>query len=165
MQTQNPKTRTNATQQKMSSDGLNCCPIDQSDRECVDLSYDDSHCGKLHQCCGGIHDAGLQRQCNQRVRECRKLGNAWDAARPLRPMDVATLYTDVPGYSTQGQLVTENFSGSLGGLRWQCVLRSAVMGILLGLIIKSVVKTDISMERIVCISVAASLLRCMSAAL
>lgn len=149
----------------MSSPGPGCCVIDQSDRSCVDLSHDDSGCAKLHKCCGGIHDSGLQRQCNDRVRECRKLGNAWDPIRPLRPMDVQTMYTDAPGYSTQGQLVLENFGGSFRGLSLECILKSSIFGLIIGVILKCVLKTDISMERIVCISIAASVLRCMSAAL
>ena len=108
-----------------------CCAIDQSDKNCVDLAYDDSHCAKLYKCCGGIHDAGLQAKCLSRVRECRKLGNAWDAIRPLKPMDVNVMFTDRPGYTTQG--VLEKFNGSFNGLTVKCILSSAAFALIIGL--------------------------------
>ena len=140
-----------------------CCAIDQSDKYCVDLNYDDSGCNKLYECCGGIHDSGLQAKCLSRVRECRKLGNSWDAIRPLKPMDVNIMYTDRPGYTTQG--VLEKFSGSFNGLTLNCVLTSALFALLIGVLVRFFLKTEISTEKIVCIAIVASLIRCMVAAL
>lgn len=136
-----------------------CCAIDQSDKNCVDLAYDDSGCKKLYECCGGIHDAGLQAKCLSRVRECRKLGNAWDAIRPLKPMDVNTMFTDRPGYTTQG--ILETFSGSFNGLTLGCVLSSTAFAFIIGVLVKFFLKTEISTEKIICIAVVASLIRCM----
>ena len=137
-----------------------CCVIDQSHHKCVDLAYDDSHCSKLYECCGGIHDAGLHAKCMSRVRECRKLGNAWDPIRPLRPMDAHAMYTDVPGYNTQGKLVMENFGG-FGGLTLKCVMKSSMCGLLVALLIKYVFKTKLSTERIVGVSLLAAVVQCM----
>jgi hypothetical protein len=135
-----------------------CCVIDQSHNKCVKLDYDDSRCAKLYECCGGIHDAGLQAKCMSRVRECRKLGNAWDPIRRLKPMDAHAMYVDTPGYTTQG--VLENF-GSFQGLTLKCVLKSAVCGLLMAMLIKHLFKTKISTERIVGVSVLAAVVQCM----
>ena len=137
----------------------NCCVVDQSHHKCVDLAYDDSGCGKLHECCAGIHDAGLHAKCLSRVRECRKLGNAWDPIRRLKPMNSYPLYTDAPGYTTQGHLVLENFQGE--GLTVTCIAKSMVCGLFVGLLIKYLFKTEISSQRIVAVSVIAALLQCM----
>lgn len=137
-----------------------CCVIDQSHQKCVDLSYDDQHCAKLYECCGGIHDSGLHAQCMSRVRECRKLGNAWDPIRRLKPMDAHAMYTDVPGYTTQGALLTENF-GSFGGLNLQCIIKSSLCGLLVALLIKYVFKTKLSTQRIIGVSVLAAVVQCM----
>lgn len=138
-----------------------CCVIDQSHHKCVDLSYDDSGCAKLYECCAGIHDAGLHAKCMSRVRECRKLGNAWDPIRRLKPMNAHAMFTDAPGYTTQGALVMENFNGSFGGLTLQCVTKSAVCGLLVALMIKYLFKTPLSTERIIGVSVLAAVVQCM----
>ncbi len=137
-----------------------CCAIDQSDKKCVDLAYDDSKCGKLYQCCGAMHDAGLQAKCLSRVRECRKLGNAWDAIRPLKPMmNADIMFNDRPGYSTQG--VLEKFSGSFQGLTLNCVLSSATFAFVVGILVKFFLKTEISTQKIFAIALLAALIRCM----
>jgi len=136
----------------------NCCVIDQSHQSCVDISYDDQHCAKLYECCSGMHDAGLQAKCLSRVRECRRLGNAWDPIRPLKPMNAHAMFTDFPGYNTQGNLM-ENFGGA--GLTLNCVLKSSFCSLLIGILIKYVFKTKLSTERIIGISVLAGVVQCM----
>ena len=135
-----------------------CCVIDQSHHKCVDLAYDDNHCAKLYECCAGMHDAGLQAKCLSRVRDCRKLGNAWDPIRPLKPMNAHAMFTEYPGYTTQGALL-EGFGG--GGLSLRCVLKSSVCGLLIALLIKYVFKTKLSTQRIVGVSVLAAVVQCM----
>ncbi len=137
-----------------------CCAIDQSDRKCVDLSYDDSQCAKLYECCGGMHDAGLQAKCLSRVRECRKLGNAWDAIRPLKPMNATTMFTEKPGYTTQGELM-ERFAGSFNGLSLGCIFRTTVFFAVIGIIFKIILKTEATYQRIFLLSFLAGLIRCM----
>ena len=119
-----------------------CCVIDQSHHKCVDMSYDDQHCAKLYECCAGMHDAGLQAKCMSRVRDCRKLGNAFDPIRRLKPMDAHALYVEGPAYDTQGKLVLENFGGSFSGLTVKCVAKSAVCGLLVAMLIKHLFKTS-----------------------
>jgi hypothetical protein len=131
-----------------------------SNRECIDISYDDAHCTKLAECCAGINDPGLQRQCLWKVRKCRKMGNAWDAAAPLRPLDTRYLYTDAPGYTTQGQLVLKEGFG-FGGLTVDCVVKGMACGLLVALLIKYLLKTDISIERIIGVSILGGLIQCM----
>lgn len=140
-----------------------CCVIDQSHHKCVDLAYDDDHCSKLHECCSGIHDAGLQAKCLSRVRECRKLGNAWDAIRPLKPMDAHSMFVDAPGYTTQGMLV-EGF-GSFTGLSLKCILKNAGCGLLVALLLKYFMKTKVSTKRIIGVSILAAVIQCMIGAL
>lgn len=137
-----------------------CCVIDQSHHNCVDLAYDDSGCAKLYECCAGIHDAGLQAKCLSRVRECRKLGNAWDPIRRLKPMDAHAMFTEAPGYTTQGALVLENF-GSFRGLTVKCIMKSAVCGLLVAVLIKYLFKTNLSTQRIIGVSVLAAVVQCM----
>lgn len=136
------------------------CGLDQSHHQCVDLSYDDAGCAKLYECCAGMHDAGLQAKCMSRVRECRKLGNAWDPIRRLKPMDAHAMYVDAPGYTTQGALRLENFDGS-SGLTLECVMKSAVCSLLMAMLIKYLFKTDISNKRIIAVSVFAGVVQCM----
>lgn len=142
------------------SEDSSCCAIDQSHKKCVDLSYDDSHCAKLAECCVGVHDPGLHRKCISRVRECRKLGNAFDPMRKMKPMDTRWLFTDKPGYTTQGQLVLENFGG-MGGLSIKCVAKSVVVTLIVAYLLKMILKTNISNERVVGIAVLAALVHCM----
>lgn len=138
-----------------------CCAIDQSDRKCVSLPNEDSSkCEKLYECCGAIHDAGLQAQCLSRVRDCRKLGNAWDAIGPLRPLNATTMFTDRPGYTTQGQL-KEAFEGSFRGLSVGCIMKTTIFFAAIGFIFKIVLKTEIPYQRIVLLSFVAGLIRCM----
>ena len=139
---------------------MSCCAIDQSNKKCVDISYDDSKCDKLYECCGGIHDAGLQEQCLQRVRKCRKLGNAWDALGPLKPLKATTMFTGKPGYTTQGELL-EAFQGSFKGLTVGCILRSSILFLIIGMIFKIILKTSLSYNRIIIVSLIAGLIRCM----
>lgn len=138
-----------------------CCAIDQSDRNCVDLSYDDKNCGKLYECCGAMHDPGLQAKCLSRVRECRKLGNAWDAIRPLKPMNATTMFTERPGYTTQGQLLERFAGGSFSGLSIKCIAKTTIFFAVIGFIFKLVLKTDVPAERILLLSLIAGLIRCM----
>jgi len=103
----------------------------------------------------------LHAKCMSRVRECRKLGNAWDPIRRLKPMDAHAFYTDSPGYTTQGKLVLENFGGSFSGLTLECVAKSAVYSFLLAILVKKFFKTKMSTERIIGVSVLAAVVQCM----
>lgn len=139
-----------------------CCALDQSDKNCVNLAYDDKKCEKLYECCGAMHDAGLQAKCLSRVRECRKLGNAWDPIRALKPMNATTMFTDLPGYTTQGQL-KENFSGSFAGLQLRCIIKNSVVFAMIGFIFKIILKrSEIGYDRILVLSLLAGLIRCMA---
>lgn len=139
---------------------MSCCPIDQSDNACYDISRDTSKCAKLAECCVGIHDSGLQRQCLERVRECQQLGNAFDPIAPLKPLDAKFMFTDRPGYTTQGDLVLERF-GSFAGLSFECILKGMFCGLLVALLIKYLLKTDLSWSRIIGVSLLASVIQCM----
>jgi len=143
----------------MADSNDSCCVIDQSNHKCVNLEYDDSGCAKLYECCAGIHDSGLHAKCMSRVRECRKLGNAYDPIRKMKPMDAHAMFVDTPGYTTQGAL--ETFSGSFQGLNFKCVSKSALCGLMIAFLIKFVFKTKISTERIIGVSVLAAVVQCM----
>jgi hypothetical protein len=140
---------------------MSCCGIDQS--KCTQVPRNDSaECAKLAECTIGIHDHGLQRQALERVRECRQMGNAWDPIGPLTPLNVKYLYTDAPGYTTQGEVV-EGFG--FGTLSIECVVRTGFYAMLIALLIKYLLKKDISFERILVISAVAGLISCMAKSL
>jgi hypothetical protein len=163
-QHQDTQKKKNMGGMKSQAQAESCCVIDQSQHKCVDLAYDDQHCAKLAECCVGMHDAGLQNQCLSRVRECRKLGNAFDPIRPLKPMDTRWLFNDAPGYTTQGQLVLENF-GVGGALSFRCVVKSMFCALFIGVLVRYFFKTQISTEQLVGISALAGVVRCMLTAM
>jgi hypothetical protein len=107
-----------------------------------------------------MHDAGLQRQCLQRVRECQQLGNAWDPIGPLKPLNAKFMFTDRPGYTTQGDLVVEQF-GSFAGLSFECIMKGMFCGLLVAVLIKVLFKTDLSWERIIGVSLLGAVIQCM----
>ena len=139
---------------------MSCCAIDQSDNMCSDVkpTQNDPACAKLANCCAGISDHGLQRQCHERVRECRKLGNAWDPIAPLRPLPTKYLVTDRPGYTTQGELV-EGFG--FAGLSLECITKGMFCALLVALLLKYLFKTEITLERIIGVSLLAAVIQCM----
>jgi hypothetical protein len=93
------------------------------------------------------------------VRECRKLGNAWDPIGPLKPLPAHYAY-DVPGYTTQGHLV-EGFGGSFAGLSFECLVKGMMCALLVALLIKYLFKTELSIERIIGVSALAAVIQCM----
>lgn len=141
-----------------------CCGTDQSHNECVMVNNDGQNCEKLLKCCVGIHDAGLQRQCLDKVRECRKLGNAWDPIGPLKPLDAVFHYPVAPSYSTQGELALENF-GSFDGLNVECITKGFMCGLLVALLIKYLFKTNLDFSRIIGVSLLGAFIQCMLKAL
>lgn len=137
-----------------------CCVTDQSSHKCVDLSYDDSHCATLSECCVGETEAGPQNKCLSQVRKCRKLGNAWDPIRSLKPLPGPYLYNEAPGYTTQGGLVLENF-GSGKSLSLGCIMKSTMWSLAFGLIIRLLFRSELSMKRAVCLSLIGGVIHCM----
>lgn len=135
------------------------CNLSQTNNKCVDIVRNDDNCVKLAECCVGIHDHALQRKCHQRVRECRGLGNAFDPIRALRPLSTKYLYPDGPGFTTQGELV-EGF-GSFGGLTLDCIMRGMFCALLVSFLIKYMFSTELSIDRILCVAVLASVIQCM----
>ena len=89
-----------------------CCVVDHNRKKCVDIGFDDSGCSKLANCCVGLHGSGAQNKCLSRLRECRKLGNAWDPIGPMKPLPMDFIYNELPGYTTTGSLV-EGFHGGM----------------------------------------------------
>lgn len=141
---------------------MSCCALDMSENRCVAApEVNEDKCAKLFECCSGMHDAGLQAQCLSKVRECRKLGNVWDIARPLRPMNAHSIFTSRPGYTTQGNLLEKFAGGSFSGLTFECIAKTTLFFAIIGCIFKTVLKTDVKYERILLLSVAAALIRCM----
>ena len=75
-------------------------------------------------------------------------------------MNAHAMFTEAPGYTTQGAMVMENF-GSFQGLTVNCVAKSAVCGLLVAFLIKYLFKTKLSTQRIVGVSVLAAVVQCM----
>lgn len=130
---------------------------------CVDLSYDDSGCAKLNQCCVGIHNFGDHQKCTSTVRRCRKLGNGWDAPRSLTPLPGEYFYTDAPGYTTTGQFI-ENFDGAIGKLtslfNLQCILKNVAFGVILTMFLFTYSGRELNYREIFMISAVASVVKC-----
>lgn len=147
----------------MSSEG--CCVIDHKRKKCVDIDYDDSHCANLAKCCVGIHNYGQHNKCLAKVRECRKLGNAWDPIGPMRPLPLEYIYTETPGYATTGALVEGFDGGMLNDLLDQifdvnCVMKNAVCSFVIALVAKAVFEQKITTTRLLVLTIAISIVKC-----
>lgn len=132
------------------------CFEDPSHQHCVDLGYDDNKCGALYERCACINDPYWHGKCMAQLRGCRRLGNAWDAIRPLRPMDAHAFGTDRPGYDTQG-LLREGF-GSATDV--QCFVRNAGCSLLVGLLYRWLLGTKVGTKRLVVYALLASAIQC-----
>lgn len=148
-----------------------CCVVDQKRKKCVDIDFDDSHCAEIAKCCVGIHNFGEHKRCMDRLRECRKLGNAWDPIAPLRPLPVEFLYTERPGYSTTGVLV-ENFNAAsmldqffAALFDVECLVKNSVCSLVIALVAKAVLEQKISTTRLVVLTLAITLVKCCAAKL
>lgn len=126
-------------------------------KPCTDLSYDDSHCAGLNQCCVGVHDFGAHKRCTSAVRKCRKLGNQWDAARRLTPLAGEYLYTDAPGYTTTGHL-KEGFIGDL--LNLQCMTNNAVFALLMIVFLFMYKGHTLDMQEILVLTAVTTFIKC-----
>lgn len=142
-----------------------CCVVDHKRKKCVDIDFDDSHCVCQAKSCVGIHNFGMHNKCTSAVRECRKLGNAWDPIAPLRPLPFDYLYTQAPGYSTTGNFV-EHFDG--GGavdflnelLDFKCVVKNFACSLVIALVAKSVLGTKVSVTQLALLTFTISLVKC-----
>jgi hypothetical protein len=77
-------------------------------------------------------------------------------------MNATTMFVDLPGYTTQGQL-KENFGGSFSGLSLICIIKNSLVFAIIGIIFKVVLKRDeIKYDRILLLSIMAGLIRCMA---
>ena len=145
--------------QENPTQGEGCCVLDRRRKDCVNLSKNDAHCGKLAKCCVGISSAGLQRRCLNAVRKCRGLGNNWDPIAPLRPLDVDFIYNETPGYTTQGKLVLENFGG-FGGLNLKCIIKNGLCGLVVAYVINLVSKGSLKQSEIIALAITSALIKC-----
>lgn len=135
-----------------------------SPSQCIDIAYDDAHCAPGNKCCVGVHDHGLQRQCLNQVRACRKLGNVWDPPRPLHPLPGEYLYTAAPGYATTGAYV-EHFGNWGAMFNTECILKNALFGFLFTVFLFVYSGRDLDVQEIAGISIVASVLKCVLATL
>jgi len=142
-----------------------CCVADHKRKKCVDIGFDDSHCENLAKCCVGIHNFGKHNKCLSAVRECRKLGNAWDPIAPLHPLPFDYLYTQAPGYATTGNFV-ENFNG--GGLTdffnelfdVPCIVKNASCSLVIALVAKAIIGSKITVSQLVVLTLVIALVKC-----
>jgi hypothetical protein len=127
---------------------------------CLDLQNPlDPTCADMNKCCVGVHDFGPHQMCTKAVRNCRKLGNAWDAPRPLQPLPGEYLYTEKPGYTTTGQLL-EGF-GNLGGLSIDCLVRNLIYTGLITAFLFYLTGRPMNYQEIALIAGVASVLKCL----
>lgn len=150
--------------------GEGCCVADHKRKSCVDIDFDDSKCVDMAKCCVGIHNAGLHNKCMAKVRECRKLGNAWDPIGPMRPLPMEYIYTEKPGYATTGALVEGFDGGMISDLLNQlfdvnCVLKNALCSFIIALVAKAVLEQNVTMTRLLVLTLAISVVKCCAAKL
>lgn len=146
--------------------GKGCCVIDQKRKKCVDIGFDDSHCVDLAKCCVGIHNFGLHNKCLSKVRECRKLGNALDPIGPLKPLPMEYIYTETPGYSTTGSLVEGFDGGVLGDLfDINCIMKNAMCSFIIALVAKAVFEQNVTVTRLLVLTIVISVIKCCAARL
>lgn len=141
------------------------CVIDNRNKKCVDLSFDDSHCADIAKCCVGLHDAGEHNKCIGAVRKCRKLGNGFDPIAPLKPLPFDYLYTQAPGYATTGNYVEHFNGGAIGDLLNQlfdtkCVIKNAACSLIVALVAKSILGTKVTLIRLITLTLVIALVKC-----
>lgn len=142
-----------------------CCVVDHKRKKCVDIGFDDSGCTDLAKCCVGVHNFGLHNKCTSAVRECRKLGNAWDPIAPLQPLPFDYMYTQSPGYATTGNFV-EHFSGGplvdfLNEMfDLKCVVKNFSCSLVIALVAKSILGTKVTITQLVFLTFVIALVKC-----
>ena len=143
---------------------MSCCTVDHKRKKCVDVGRDDSGCVDLAKCCVGIHNIGKHNKCLSKVRECRKLGNAWDPIGPLKPMPFEYIYTDTPGYSTTGSLV-EGFDGSMFDdlVDIDCIAKNFACSLIIALAAKAVFGKGVTISQILILTLVISIIKCCAA--
>lgn len=139
----------------------NCCAVDHTRKKCVDIGFDDSSCGCISETCVGVHNQGLHGKCTSAVRSCRKLGNSWDPIAPLHPLAGEYIYTQTPGYATTGNFV-EHFDGGILDELFdvQCVVKNAACSLVIALVAKAILGTNVGVQQIVLLTLAISLVKC-----
>lgn len=142
-----------------------CCVMDNKRKKCVDIDFDDSGCICQAKTCVGISNVGLHNKCTSATRKCRKLGNAWDPIAPLRPLPFDYLYTQSPGYATTGNFVEHfgnggiaDFLNELFDLR--CVLKNFSCSLIIALVAKSILQSDITIAKLMILTFSIALVRC-----
>ena len=142
-----------------------CCVIDHTRKKCVDLNRNDGHCADLAECCVGYHGSGAQGKCMSKLRECRRLGNSWDPIGPMRPLNANFIFTETPGYATNGVLV-EGF-GHSELMMWlrelldiNCITKNALCSLVIALIAKAVLNQKVTIMQILVLTFLISVVKC-----
>lgn len=139
------------------------CATDFTHKNCVDIDFDDSRCTDVAKCCVGVHNFGKHEKCLNVARKCRKLGSSWDPIAPMRPLNFEYIYTQTPGYATTGSFV-EHF-GDFGSfldelLDIHCIFKNFACSLIVALVAKGVLSSDITVKQILVLTFFISLIRC-----
>lgn len=135
------------------------CVTDIRDKKCVDIDFNDANCADMAKCCVGVHNFGMHEKCAAAARKCRKLGSSWDPIAPMRPLNMEYIYTQTPGYATTGALV-EKFGNLEDFLDARCILKNFACSLVIALVAKAVLSTEITIKQLLVLTFLISLIRC-----
>lgn len=135
------------------------CVTDIRSKKCVDIDVDDASCADMAKCCVGAHNFGMHEKCQSAARKCRKLGSSWDPIAPMRPLNMEYIYTQTPGYATTGALV-EKFGDFNEILDMKCILKNFACSLIIALIAKAVLSTEVTIKQLFILTFLISLIRC-----
>ena len=74
-------------------------------------------------------------------------------------MNAHTMFTEAPGYDTQGHLILENFG--VGGIPVSCILKNSLIAIVIGWLLRGLLRPNLSNQRLVGLSVLGAVVHCL----